>query len=135
MKATTAILLAFLFASILISCEKEEGPGGTSTIVGQIWVQNYSRNLNMDITDGAYWGEEVDVYLIYGNDSIYSDRTKTNYDGSYWFQYLHEGTYTVYAYSDTAYVVSLSGKIVKKQTITISSAGSTVKVPTITLRD
>lgn len=135
MKLHTAIISLFLIGSIFFSCEKTEGPGGTSTIAGKIWVQGYKREFNVDVPGQEYWGEEIDVYLIYGNDSIYSERTKTNYDGSYWFQYLHEGTYTVYTYSDTSLSASLSGRIIKGDTITISSPGSTVIVPTITIRD
>jgi len=135
MKIYTFAFSILLIASIFLSCEKTEGPGGTSTIAGKIWVQSYSREFNRDIPGSTFWGEEVDVYLMYGNDTIYSDRTKTNYDGSYWFQYLHEGTYTVYAYSDTAYAASLSGRIIKSKTITIGKSGSDVKVPIITIRD
>lgn len=135
MKLYTAIFCFLLLGGIMLSCEKTEGPGGTSTIAGKIWVQGYSRAHNMDIPNSAYWGEEVDVYLIYGNDTIYSDRTKTNYDGSYWFQYLHEGSYTIYAYSDTSLSASLSGRIIKSEQVNIGSDGSTVIVPTITIRD
>lgn len=134
MKLYTAIF-SFLLVASFISCEKTEGPGGTSTIVGKIWVQGYDRDRNIDTPGFAYWAEEEDVYLIYGNDTIYSDRTRTNFDGSFWFQYLHEGTYTIYVYSDTAYAASRSGRIIKSHTVNIGSDGSTIEIPTITIRD
>lgn len=131
------IIFTFLISTLIlgfISCEKQEGPGGTSTIVGKIWVKDYTTDFA--VLKAEFWAEEVDVYLIYGNDSIYSDRTKTNYDGSYWFEYLHEGSYTVYAYSrDSASIDrSASGNIPIKMQVDLSK-GSDVIVPLITILD
>ncbi len=131
------ILLTFLVAILMlgfISCEKQEGPGGTSTIAGKIWVKDYSSDFAY--LKSEYDGEEVDVYLIYGNDSIYSDRTKTHFNGSYWFEYLHEGSYTVYAYSrDSARIDrSPSGRIPIKMKVDVGK-GSDVVVPLITILD
>lgn len=120
-------LVVFSFAS----CEINEGPGGTSEIYGRIWVRDY--NSNFTILNGQYWAEEEDVYLMYGNDTIYSDRFKTNYDGSYWFQYLHEGDYTIYVYSKDSTFQSESGRYPIKHTVHIGSKDESVEVPTITI--
>ena len=91
----------FLFVIVLISgllsCTKEEGEGGNSTISGKVYVYNYNNELTNLRWEG--YAPDVDVFIIYGNDTIYADNFKTNYDGSYRFKYLHEGTYTVFAYS------------------------------------
>lgn len=124
---TGILLIAFL------SCSKEEGPGGMSEIAGKVWVKNY--NSDYSILNDEYWAEEEDVYLIYGSDSIYSERFKTNYDGSYRFEYLQEGSYTVFVYSKDSTLQSASGRIVKKETVTITKNGNSVVVPTITIYD
>jgi len=122
---------ALLFA--ISSCSKEEGSGGMSEILGKVWVKNY--NADFSILNDSYWAEEEDVYLIYGSDSIYSERFKTNYDGSYRFEYLQQGTYTVYVYSKDRTLESASGRVIKSETVTISKNGNTVVVPTITIFD
>lgn len=134
MKNISVACLVILITLLFSSCEKSEGPGGTSTIAGKIWVENYYQT--SEILLGEYWAEEEDVYLIYGNDTIYSDDTKTNYDGTYRFQYLNNGTYTIFAYSDDTAKTSLSpsGRIPIMQTVTIKNQGSTVIVPDITIR-
>lgn len=47
-----------------------------------------------------YYAQDVDVYIIYGDDKTYSERIRTNYDGTYEFKYLRKGTYHIYAYSE-----------------------------------
>ena len=130
------ILLTFFLTvliSTLFSCKKDEGPGGTSNIIGKVWVQDYSNNFT--VLTSEYWAEEENVYIIYGNDTIYSDRTKTTYNGSYWFQYLHEGTYTIYAYSNDSSTVnpSPSGRIPVKVKVTIDKSGVDYIAPQLTI--
>jgi len=93
------ILLSLLFFSVLITaCEKMPGEGGTSTIRGKVIV----REFNDDFTDfrDQYPGAKEDVYIIYGEDEVYGDKFETNYDGTYEFNYLTEGKYRVFAYTD-----------------------------------
>lgn len=95
---------SFLFFTILAlfliqqSCTKEEGEGGTSSISGRVYVVNYY-SYPAAIKDTSY-AQEEDVYIIYGDDKVYSDRFRTHYDGTYRFQYLRKGKYTVFAYSE-----------------------------------
>lgn len=93
------ILILVLTLSFFASCEKAEGEGGTSEIVGKVFVQDY--NADMQFLIKEYYAPEEDVYIIYGEDEIYSDRFKTNYDGSFVFKYLQKGKYKIYAYSKT----------------------------------
>ncbi len=132
MKILLTLFLTVLI-SMLFSCKKDEGPGGTSNIIGKVWVQDYSNNFT--VLTSEYWAEEENVYIIYGNDTIYSDRTKTTYNGSYWFQYLHEGTYTIYAYSNDSSTVnpSPSGRIPVKVKVTIDKSGVDYIAPQLTI--
>jgi len=82
---------------LLSGCLKEPGIGGTSTITGKVYAHDY--NAEMNKLRAEYYAPDEDVYIIYGDDSIFSDRTLTSYDGSYRFEYLRPGTYTVFAYS------------------------------------
>ncbi|PLW92546.1 MAG: hypothetical protein C0592_10270 [Marinilabiliales bacterium] len=95
MKYLGIVLLLALMAS---ACTKVEGPGGNATITGKVYVLDY----NMELTNklDEYYGADIDVYLIYGDDLIYSEDFTTNYDGSYRFQNLRPGTYKVFAYSE-----------------------------------
>jgi len=82
---------------LLSGCLKEPGIGGTSSISGKIYAYDYDAEMNN--LRAQYYAPDEDVFIIYGNDSIYSDQTKTSYDGSYRFEYLRPGTYTIFAYS------------------------------------
>lgn len=92
------LLVAFLPAVFLSSCKKEAGDGGTSSIYGRIMVKDY--NSTYTVLEEEYYGQDVDVYIIYGDDKTYSERIRTNYDGVFEFKYLRKGMYHVYAYSE-----------------------------------
>jgi len=87
----TILLLA------MMSCSKEPGTGGNSTIYGKVYVRDY--NSTFTLLEDEYYGQDVDVFLIYGDDRSYSDHVRTSYDGSYEFKYLRPGNYHVYCYS------------------------------------
>jgi hypothetical protein len=88
------IVLAGLF---LASCKKEEGVGGTNKIIGKVMIRQY--NSNFTVMQEQYYATDEDVFIIYGDDEVYGDKTSTTYDGTYEFNYLREGKYTLYAYS------------------------------------
>lgn len=111
-------LFTFLFLAILTSCSKEEGEGGTSTITGKVKIHLYDDYGNDK--DIEYYAPEEDVYIIYGDDDIYSDRFRTNYDGGYRFQYLRQGKYTIFAYADDITGEILSGKVIVQKTVKIT---------------
>lgn len=98
MKKFLLILIAvFVAATIFTSCKKEAGEGGTSSIYGKVYVKDYNSTFTVLLEE--YYAQDVDVYIIYGDDKTFSDRIRTNYDGTYEFKYLRKGTYHVYAYS------------------------------------
>ncbi len=85
--------IAITFAS----CKKEAGEGGTSTITGKIKKTNY--NSNFSAIYGNYVAADQDVYIIYGNELSFGERSRTSYDGTYVFKFLRPGKYKIYAYS------------------------------------
>lgn len=93
-KIWCAILLLPIF---LIACTKEPGEGGTATIVGKIYALDFNAEMTTFRTE--YYAPDEDVYIIYGDDTIFNDRTRTNFDGAYRFKYLRPGSYTIFAYS------------------------------------
>jgi len=97
MNKTYSAFLVILLSGVLLSCTKEAGEGGNSTIYGKIIAHNY----NAEFTDlkGIYPAADEDVYIIYGDDRSYGERVRTNYEGIYEFKYLRPGNYTIYAYS------------------------------------
>ncbi len=80
------------------SCKKDEGIGGKSTITGKVIMRQY--NSNFTFLQEQFAAPDEDVFIIYGDDPVYGDKVSTNYDGTYRFEYLREGNYSVYAYSE-----------------------------------
>jgi len=95
--AIVSLFLLLLIPLLMISCKKEPGSGGKSTIYGKVFVKEY--NSTFTILRETYYGPEIWVYLIYGDDRDYGDRIQTSYDGTWEFKYLRPGSYKVYAYS------------------------------------
>ncbi|MEI6123070.1 MAG: hypothetical protein WCQ95_05510 [Bacteroidota bacterium] len=90
---STALIIMLAFCA----CKKEPGSGGSSSIYGKVFVRDY--NATFTTFMGAYYGQDVDVYIIYGDEKTYGDKVKTSYDGTYEFKYLRPGIYHIYAYS------------------------------------
>lgn len=85
-----------LVMAFLASCNPEEGKGGKSTITGKIFVKDYNKE---GILKDEYFPGEYPVYIIYGEELTYGDDEKTHIDGSFVFEYLYPGDYTIFAYS------------------------------------
>ena len=85
-----------LLAAFAVTCTPDEGKGGKSTIIGKIFVKDYNKE---GFLKDEYYPGEYPVYIIYGDESNFGDDTKTHVDGSFAFEYLYPGEYTVFAYS------------------------------------
>ncbi len=131
MKKLFFFLFNFILLLVFVSCEKEEGPGGTAKIIGNVWVKDYNADFSQLIT--TYWAEEEDVYLMYGADSIHSDKTETTYNGAFMFEYLQEGDYTVFVYSKDSTLTSASGRIPMIVNVSIAEKGEVLVIPTINI--
>ncbi|MHC1708686.1 MAG: hypothetical protein AB9842_14340 [Bacteroidales bacterium] len=93
----SGVLMLFILMGLASSCSKEEGEGGTSSLFGRVLVRDY--NATFTVLQEEYYAPERDVYLIYGDDKTYSERVRTNYNGTYEFKYLRPGNYHIFVYS------------------------------------
>jgi len=94
MKNFGIVVLLTLFG---FSCNKIEGEGGTSSIIGTLTVEEYKNNGDFK---GSYPGADEDVFIIYGKDNTtFNDKVSTSYDGTYRVDNLVAGTYKLFSYS------------------------------------
>lgn len=92
------VIVALSLVLFLVSCGKQEGEGGKNTITGVVIMQEYTESTNQFVTE--YPAPEERVYIIYGDNAYYADETKTNFDGSFRFEYLYKGDYQLFVYSE-----------------------------------
>ena len=94
---------SFLLGTLLLlsGCAKYEGTGGKSSITGKI-VLNQRLYVNGILTDSVVLsGAKEDVYIVYGDgDLVFDDKVECNYDGTFKFDYMQPGTYTIFAYNE-----------------------------------
>jgi len=81
----------------LTACEQEEGFGGTSSVSGKVYALDYNNELTELLEQ--YYAPDEDVFIVFGDEITYADKTSTHYDGTFEFKNLKKGTYTIYAYS------------------------------------
>ena len=106
----TSIFRFFWFITgffLLTSCNTDEGYGGSARIEGRVFVvmhdaDNFVIDKNGNpaaLKADTVVAREADIYIIFGNESYYSERMRTGDEGQYMFKYLNPGNYSVYAYS------------------------------------
>jgi len=93
--SSITLVVAVLLA--ISGCSSLPGDGGTSSIQGKIYIERYNE---FGTLYQEYYGAEVRVYLVYGDNVGFDDDTRTSYDGTYKFPFLRKGSYTVFAYSE-----------------------------------
>ena len=120
-----------LCTCFLWSCKKTAGEGGQATIKGKVWVEDW--NAGFTIKNGEYAGADYDVYIIYGDDVSYGDKSKASYDGQFEFKYLRKGNYKVYVYSKDKTLNALSGDTVFVKNVTVSDRKATIALETFTV--
>jgi hypothetical protein len=98
MKLHTIIwILASLLA--VVSCKKEAGDGGNSSIRGKVYLEVRRDLENSEQIVGTYPAADQDMYIVYGNHVSPDDRIQTNYQGEFEFLYLRPGNYKIYTFS------------------------------------
>lgn len=93
----SGIFLLLTAPIFLLSCEKDPGQGGNSTLYGKVLVKEY--NSTFTVLEETYYAPGIWVYLVYGDDRDYSERVQTGPGGVWEFKYLRPGSYKVYALS------------------------------------
>ena len=129
------LAIAFGIISFFISCKKDPGPGGTSTIQGRVHAQHVTQG---GVIDTSYYDEDDRVYIVYGTSGdAEDDDTRSSFDGSYKFQCLQKGTYRIWVYSkDTTGLYNFTFDHTRPpipviKTVEVTSNGQTVNVPDI----
>jgi hypothetical protein len=102
-----AFFIALSFTIIgSVSCEKNEGLGGTGSISGTVIEQFYNDDYSLLIHEKPAVDEEV--FIVFGNEKALGNRVRTNQNGQFMFKYLYPGHYEVYFLSeDSASVLNL----------------------------
>jgi hypothetical protein len=78
----------------LSSCTKNEGYGGTSSIKGKIHTSYYNEDYSILVKEEPAVDE--DVFLIFGDNEDVGDKVVTSPNGSFRFDFLQAGSYTLY---------------------------------------
>ena len=133
MKSLIRILIIGLIIMPFISCEKTEGEGGTSSIIGKVRVKNYDSSFKVLLDE--YYAQEQRVYIIYGDDITHSDDVRTNYDGTYRFSFLRKGIYHIYAYSKDSTGTVASGIVPEIKTAEITKNNQHIELDDIIILD
>ncbi len=129
MKKIISILSIILLISS-VSCKEYPGEGGNSSIRGTVWAKRYNSSFTNIISEGP--GADENVYIIYGNETGYGDKTDASPDGTFEFKYLRPGTYKIYVYSETSTSVNPVGKAAVIVDVDVPKKG-TVDIGTITI--
>ena len=115
---------------LMTACKKDAGSGGSSSISGKVYVKDY--NSTFTVLQDEYFGQEIDVYILYGDEKSVGDRVRTSYDGTFEFKYLRKGIYHVFAYSkDSTLQTNAMIPIIKD--IEITKNGEIIETPQITV--
>lgn len=126
------LLLAMVFAVPgWMSCAKEAGSGGTSEIRGRLKVIEYSDDFSQ--VRAEYYAQGEDVFLVYGDDEIYSDDFETSPEGYFSFKYLRKGKYRLYAYSADSSGNSPSGSVPQYAEVEVTKNNSVTDIGDLTI--
>ena len=101
MKIILTCALLSVSALLLNSCKKYEGEGGKSSITGKIMIEEKLYVNGLYSSTVSYNGATEDVYIVYGEGKTTPDnKEECGFDGSFEFNYLQPGKYTIYAYNE-----------------------------------
>lgn len=127
-------LTGFFLLTVLNSCNNAEGEGGLATITGEVTLEVYDESSGELLGIGPAIDQRV--YIVYGDNVGYDDDIRTKYDGTYKFEFLYEGSYELYAYSDCEFDQTdcLDGTTPSVVAVEISSSSSVTQAPSIVIR-
>ena len=111
------ILLGVLCTILFMACKKEEGVGGDASISGRVWTYAVSINGAFTDTIAEYPSEDTYVYIVYGDNTGFDKRIKTDYNGFFKFNYLYPGNYTIYVYSFDPIAIDGQSPVIREVTI------------------
>lgn len=127
----TLVCLGLVGVIALTGCSNSEGSGGDLTLTGQVIAQKY--NLTFTNLIAEYPLPEERVYLIYGDEEIYSEDFRTDPQGRYKFEHLQPGTYRVFGYARDSTGTQPSGIMPVYIEVTLSSQSAVTTAPLLNL--
>lgn len=113
LKLVSLLILPFAFAA----CKKEPGTGGKTTLSGKI-MGNYYCDEDSSLLELGTPIPDERVYISYGATGEIDDDARTAPDGTFKFEFLHPGTYSLMTYSEC--LSCPTGKVVVTQEIEIN---------------
>ncbi|AEA43878.1 hypothetical protein [Fluviicola taffensis] len=95
------IFFGIAIIAAISSCKKVEGDGGRASITGNVLVSETLYINGQEVDTVTYSGAKEDIYIVYGEgNTMYNDKIEASYDGSFKFEFLQPGTYTIFGYSE-----------------------------------
>ncbi len=97
----TLIVLYTIFSALFISCNQNEGLGGSSSLEGFVYNVVHKDD-DYSIVSDTFPAAGEKVYIVYSDDvedPVADKDVDTNKNGMFRFEYLRKGNYTIYALS------------------------------------
>ena len=126
---TRFLMMLFVLALIMPSCNKGPGEGGTGTVQGFVKLVHHPDD-DYTLTPDTMVAAKTDVFIIYGDEAFFGNDVETGVDGMYQFEYLRPGDYTVFAYS----TLPSCEKVAVSESVNLQR-GTVVSVPTLYIHD
>ena len=126
---TRFLMMLFVLALIMPSCNKGPGEGGTGTVQGFVKLVHHPDD-DYTLTSDTMAAAKTDVFIIYGDEAYFGNDVETGTDGMYHFEYLRPGDYTVFAYS----TLPSGEKVAVSESVNLQR-GAVVNVPTLYIHD
>lgn len=109
-----------------IGIYKEANDGGSAQIKGKVFAKYY--NGSFTILQGQAYAPDEDVMIMYGDDTSIANKVTTSADGSFEFNFMRKGKYTIYVISEDPTQQSPSGDMIVKKTIEITGKNEVVNM-------
>lgn len=129
MKTTKYLALALLTFAI-VSCKKEPGTGGKTTLRGNVIGTYLCEDDSSTLATNVAIPDER-IYISYGATGEIDDDARTAPDGSFKFEYLQPGAYSIITYSEC--LSCPTGKTEVIQEIEIAKKEDEVELETFNL--
>jgi hypothetical protein len=120
--------------SFVWSCKKGPGEGGNSSIHGTVNTITYMDPF-FEFPLDTFPAADEDVFIIYGDDISFSDKTQTNFEGKFEFKYLREGDYKIYVYSEARKDSFPSGEVAVVKEVEINGKRKSIDAGLFQIKD
>jgi len=115
MMRTVLFLVSVL---LVLSCEREPGPGGKSSIEGTLMVKEYNKDFSVLLDERP--AQSKDIYINFGDADVIGDDMETNFNGKFKFPFLQPGNYTLWYFSDDT-IPKSNSEMVMEQNIKLDN--------------